>query len=67
MILNKNIKTGNELPYYKRHKMKRKHLWQLIALCLYLGSVQCVHSQDAYQLGEEALQYGNYEQKQSDI
>lgn len=41
--------------------MKRKHLWQLIALCLFLGSVQCVHSQDAYQLGEEALQYGNYE------
>ena len=42
--------------------MKKKHLWQVITLCLFLGSVQCVHSQDAYQLGEEALQYGNYEQ-----
>ena len=43
-------------------KMQTKHLWHVIALCLYLGSVQCVHSQDAYQLGEEALQYGDYEQ-----
>ncbi len=43
-------------------KMQTKHLWHVIALCLYFGSVQCVHPQDAYQLGEEALQYGNYEQ-----
>lgn len=43
-------------------KMKKKRLWQVVVLCLYLGSVQCVHAQNAYQLAEEALQYGNYEQ-----
>lgn len=42
--------------------MMRKHYWKVIAVCLYFGSVQFVHSQDAYELGEEALQYGNYEQ-----
>lgn len=42
--------------------MKRKYLWKVIAVCLYFGSVQLVHSQNAYELGEEALQYGNYEQ-----
>ena len=42
--------------------MKRERFWMTLALCLYLGSVQFAHSQNAYELGEEALQYGNYEQ-----
>lgn len=42
--------------------MKSKCFWIVLALCLYLGSVQFTHAQNAYELGEEALQYGNYEQ-----
>ncbi len=42
--------------------MKREHLWMVLALCLYLASVQFGHSQNAFELAEEALQYGNYEQ-----
>ena len=42
--------------------MKSKRFWMALALCLYLGSVQFAHAQNAYELGEEALQYGNYEQ-----
>ena len=42
--------------------MKRERFWMTFALCLYLGSVQFAHAQNAYELGEEALQYGNYEQ-----
>lgn len=43
-------------------KMKREYFGIALALCLYLGSVQFAYSQNAYELGEEALQYGNYEQ-----
>ncbi len=42
--------------------MKREHFWMALALCFYVGSVQFGHAQNAYELGEEALQYGNYEQ-----
>lgn len=42
--------------------MKRECFWMTLALCLYFGSVQSAYTQNAYELGEEALQYGNYEQ-----
>ncbi len=42
--------------------MKRKLFWMALALYLYLGSAQLAHTQSTYELGEEALQYGNYEQ-----
>lgn len=42
--------------------MKRERFWIALALCLYFGSVQFAHSQNAFELAEEALQYGNYEQ-----
>ena len=42
--------------------MKRERFCLALALCLYLGSVQFGHSQNAFELAEEALQYGNYEQ-----
>ena len=41
--------------------MKSKRFCMVLALCLHLGSVQFTYSQNAYELGEEALQYGNYE------
>ena len=41
--------------------MKRECLWLVLICCLYFGSAQSIHSQNAYELAEEALQYGNYE------